>query len=138
MGWRDTGYIITLSLIPISSLANAQCPTATLPQFVSCHNPDAIRHILNQHCSHRQGESEFEEYYCNASNLLSACQEATKAANASYPDNCYKKGERGEIVGYLPDHRRTNCYQVNFKNAQGLNMILNTMYPVEQDYCTQH
>jgi hypothetical protein len=133
---------VILLLIFAASQANASCPTGALPQFVSCNNPNAIRHIVTQHCSNQRGESEFSSHYCdshnNYSNLVSACQHATTSPNAQYQNNCYKEGEEGEIVGNLPNGNRTNCYQVNFVHAQGHNMTLNTMYPAEERYCTQH
>jgi hypothetical protein len=131
--------VISAALVAgTASLAGANCPTGTLPNFVSCNNSNALTHIVNQHCKSLDGKSEFAAHYCNADNLIAACVLATKSPNVAYPDNCYKEGEPGEIVGTLPNTLApTSCYQVTFQQ-QGHKMNLKTMYPVDEKKCTQH
>ncbi len=127
--------IVSLLLSGTELLA-AECPTDAVLS-VDCKDQDAIQHIKNKHCKTPGiGPEQFEKHYCN--NLVRTCLETTTSPDAKYSNNCYKKGEDGEIVGYLSDGRATNCYQATFKAGQGMGtMILITMYPTKEEGCTR-
>lgn len=128
------GFILFL-LISAESQAT-ECPTDALLK-VTCDNASAISHIKKKHCKDPgKAPEQFEEYYCE--NLVAACLAATESPDAKYPNNCYKQGEDSEIVGYLSDGQPTNCYQANFESTGMGTMVLKTMYPAKDMYCTQH
>lgn len=128
--------LILLALVSTKLFA-ANCPTDAVLS-VNCNDQDAINHIQNKHCaSPGKGPEQFEIYYCK--DLVRTCNDATINPDAKYPNNCYKKGEDGEIVGNLSNGNPTNCYQANFIEGKGIGtMVLKTMYPVEDRYCVQH
>lgn len=114
----------------------AECPTHAQLEAV-CNSPHDIQHVINTHCrTPGHGPEQFSVHYCN--NLVNACKAATERPDARYTNNCYKRGEPGEIVGYLPDGNPTNCYQVNFYSSGFGKMTIQTMYPVRNQYCNQH
>ncbi len=120
----------------INTANSAVCPTDAVLS-VECNVGSALTHIKNKHCkTPGKGAEQFSKYYCT--NLIQACLVATEVPDASYPNNCYKKGEDGEIVGYTSDGKPTNCYHVNFESGKGIGtMKLKTMYPDQDKYCTQ-
>ena len=128
-------FFVFFLLLAIDAYA-VTCPTDAVIS-VSCSNASAIQHIKNKHCkTPGSGAEQFSKYYCD--DIVGACEMATTDPDVSWPNNCYKKGEDGEIVGYLSDGSPTNCYHVNFVEGRGLGtMVLKTMYPDKEQYCKE-
>ncbi len=129
--------LTVLFVFQTSTVLAATCPTDAILR-VECNVKNALQHITNKHCkTPGKGAEQFSAYYCN--DLVGACEVATVSPDAKYPNNCYKKGERGEIVGYLSNGDATNCYHVNFEPGSGIGVMkLKTMYPDRDEFCTQH
>ncbi len=120
----------------LSTSAYAVCPSASLS--ITCNVPNALQHIYNEHCTKQPGKSEFESYYCkNVERLQATCVTATQKGKDAHDENgvCYTKGESGEIVGYTPDKKPTNCWKTGFDQPQMGKFVLKTMFPVANSKC---
>jgi hypothetical protein len=130
-GMRAVLFAVGALLLTVTSASAAQCPENTIK--VACDNGEALAHVYNEHCSGKAGKSEFERYYCK--NLMAACQYASEHPAKVMELNCFAKGEEGEIVGYTPDKKPTNCFQATFVQSGFGAVTLKTMYPVKDSFC---
>jgi hypothetical protein len=130
-GMRAVLFAVGALLLTVAPASAAQCPESTIS--VTCDNEEALVHVYNEHCTGKAGKSEFEKYYCK--NLIAACRYASEHPAKTIETNCFAKGEEGEIVGYTPDEKPTNCYQVTFERSGFGAAKLKTMYPVKDSLC---
>jgi len=110
------------------------CPDGNMSAI--CNSQNALTHVYNEHCTHQAGKSEWEEAYCDDSaQLVAACAKATTNPANSDGNNCFAKGEDGEIVGQTSNGTDTNCYKVVFTTTGFGQVTMTTMFPVADNNC---